>query len=445
MRKIVLIGAGRSSSCLIRYLLEHSEKENWTLIVADVSEHFALQKTGGHPRSRAIKFDINDEVNRTSIISEADVVISMLPAHMHLPVAIECLKQKKHLLTASYVSPEMQALNNAAELSGVLFLNECGLDPGLDHMSAMKIIDEIKSEGGEFDSFKSYTGGLVAPESNDNPWGYKFSWNPRNVILAGQGTARFIEKGNYKYVPYNRLFKSATPVYIDGVEYGGYANRDSLSYRKHYGLENIPTMIRGTLRYGGYCSAWDIFIQLGLTDDTFTIEDSAHLTYKQLVEAFIPSYIRGTDVAARLAAFTGYGVESNEMKMFEWTGMLSDEVIGLNAATPAQIIQHLLELKWKLKPEDIDLIVMQHLFDYKIGDKNFHLSSSLCIKGEDGTYTAMAKTVGLPMAIATRLLLAGKINLTGVKIPVQKQIYLPVLEELASLGIKFNEKVMQPV
>lgn len=444
MRKIVLIGAGRSSSSLIRYLLDHAESENWMLIVADVTEKNALEKTAGHPRSKAIKFDINDEAGRVAIIAEADLVISMLPATMHYPVAVECLKQKKHLLTASYVSPEMQALNDAAELSGVLFLNECGLDPGIDHMSAMKVIDEIKEIGGEFVSFRSYTGGLVAPESNTNPWGYKFSWNPRNVILAGQGTARFIEDGCYKYIPYNRLFKSAVPVFVNGVAYGGYANRDSLAYRKHYGLENIPTMIRGTLRYSGYCTAWSVFVSLGLTDDTFTIEDSAHLTYEQLVKAFLPNSIEGKTTREKLAAFCGYENESLEMDMVEWTGILSDEVIGLINATPAQILQHLLEQKWKLEENDIDLIVMQHLFEYVLQGKTYSLTSSLVVKGEDARYTAMAKTVGLPLAIAARLILNGKIKMTGVRIPVQKEIYLPILEELKSLGISFNEKVMQP-
>lgn len=444
MRKIVLIGAGRSSSSLIRYLLEHSESENWMLIVADVSEQMALEKTGGHPRSSVVRFDIGDEQARVALIGNADLVISMLPANMHLPVAMECLRQRKHLLTASYVSPEMQSLNDAVEMSGVLFLNECGLDPGIDHMSAMKIIDEIKSEGGQFESFRSYTGGLVAPESNDNPWGYKFSWNPRNVILAGQSTAKFIENGCYKYIPYSRLFRSAIPVYVNGVEYGGYANRDSLSYRKHYGLEDIPTMIRGTLRYSGYCSAWNVFVQLGLTDDSFVIEDSARLTFKELVEAFVPSYIKGKTLRDRVATLCGYESQSKEMDMIEWTGILSDDRIGLNSATPAQILQHLLENKWKLNKDDIDLIVMQHLFDYKIGDRKFQLTSSLVVKGDDSTYTAMAKTVGLPLAISAKLLLNNKINLRGVRIPVYPELYLPVLKELSGLGITFTEKMMQP-
>lgn len=440
MRKIVLIGAGRSSSNLISYLLDHSVAENWQVIVADVSEKNALEKTGGHPRSQAFAFDINDEKGRKNLIASADLVISMLPANMHYPVAEECLQQKKYLLTASYVSPEMQRLNEQVEKSGILFLNECGLDPGIDHMSAMKIIDEVKNAGGEFRSFRSYTGGLVAPESNNNPWGYKFSWNPRNVILAGQGTAKFMEGGQYKYIPYNRLFRSAVPVIVEGVAYGGYANRDSLSYRKHYGLEQIPTMIRGTLRYSGFCEAWDVFVQLGLTDDTFVIEDSKNLTYRQLVEAFIPATVKGNSVKERLATFTGRTVASPDIERVDWTGVLSDEVIGLDNASPAQILQHLLERKWKLNEQDIDLIVMQHIFEYTIGAKKYHRTSSLVVKGEDARYTAMAKTVGLPLAIAARLLLSGKLKLSGVRIPVMPEIYLPVLKELESFGVVFNEK-----
>src|SRR5205085_3909506 len=197
----------RSSSYLIKYFLDHAKEENWKLIVADVSEEHARSRTGNHSASEAVGFNINNNDQKSKLINHSDIVISMLPANMHMSVATECLIQKKNLVTASYVSAEMQDMNNEIISSGLLFMNECGLDPGLDHMSAMEIIDSVHSQGGMIDSFRSYTGGLVAPESNDNPWGYKFSWNPRNVILAGQGTAKYIEEGKYKYIPYNRLFK----------------------------------------------------------------------------------------------------------------------------------------------------------------------------------------------------------------------------------------------
>ena len=441
MRNLLLIGAGRSSSNLIQYLLQHAQAENWTLTVGDVSEENAKSKTGGHPAARAIRFDIQSEADRKKHVSEADLVISLLPAHMHLPVAKECLAQKKNLVTASYVSAEMMELHEDANRAGIILLNECGLDPGIDHMSAMQIIDEVKNAGGTITSFKSFTGGLVAPESNDNPWGYKFSWNPRNVILAGQGTARYIENGQYKYIPYNRLFSSAELIHVDGhASYDGYANRDSLSYRKHYGLENIPTMVRGTLRQQGYCLAWNVFVQLGLTDDTYIAEGSSSLTYAQLVEAFLPSSAKGKNTAERVADFMQTNVNSPEIEMVKWTGILSDEKINLPDSTPAQILQHLLEQKWKLRETDKDMIVMQHLFEYTKGGKRILHSSSLVVEGENSVYTAMAKTVGLPAAIAARLILNKKINLTGVQIPTHHSIYEPVLNELANYGVNFKEK-----
>jgi len=440
MRRILLIGAGRSSSFLVKYLLDHAYNENWILIVSDVSEELAKKKTGNHPASKAVGFDIQNENQRSSLISEADIVISMLPANMHYPVATECLKQKKNLITASYVSPEMQALNDDVAAAGLLFMNECGLDPGIDHMSAMEIIDSIHERGGSIEAFRSYTGGLVAPESNDNPWGYKFSWNPRNVILAGQGTAKYIENGLYKYIPYSRLFKEIQTVSVDGYgTFDGYANRDSLSYRKLYDLEKIPTMIRGTLRQAGYCNAWNIFVQLGLTDDSYAIEDSENLTYKKLVEAFLPSDTKGKNVDERLAAFAGIPQTDLAMQMVRWTGILEDVVIGLPNATPAQVLQKLLEPKWKLKDSDRDLIVMQHLFEFTLEGKKILQSTSLVVKGENSNYTAMAKTVGTPLAIVARLILNNRISLKGVQIPTHKSVYEPVLKELKDYGISFIE------
>jgi saccharopine dehydrogenase (NADP+, L-glutamate forming) len=442
MRNILLIGAGKSSSSLIKYLLDHASRENWTLIVADFSEENARSKIMNHPSAQAVAFDIKNDSERKRLIAHSDIVISMLPANMHFPVAMECLLHKKNLITASYVSDEIKSLDKEAALSGVLFLNECGLDPGLDHMSAMEIIDKVHEQNGELKSFRSYTGGLVAPESNDNPWGYKFSWNPRNVILAGQGTARFIENGRYKYIPYNRLFTEIKKITVDGIgSFDGYANRDSLSYRSIYQLEKIPTMIRGTLRQEGFCNAWNIFVKLGLTDDSYVIENSENLTYRELVDAFIPASVHGVSVKEKLAAFTGVSVMSREMEMIAWTGILDDVKISIPKATPAQILQKLLEEKWKLKETDKDMIVMQHQFEYTINGKNIFHTSSLAVTGENSIYTAMAKTVGLPVAVAAKLILSNKIKLTGVQIPVSREFYMPILEELKKYEISFTEQV----
>lgn len=441
MRKILLIGAGRSSSSLITYLTDRAIQEDWTLTVADSSEELARQKMGRYTQGRAIRFDVLDERQRDAEILKSDIVISLLPPHLHSAVAHTCVRQKKNLVTASYVSGEMRELDESAKQNGVLLLNECGLDPGIDHMSAMKIINTIKKQGGEIRSFKSYTGGLVAPESNDNPWGYKFSWNPRNVILAGQGTAKYIEENKYRYLPYNRLFTEAQRIQVNGLgTFDGYANRDSLSYRKIYGLEKIPTMLRGTLRQEGFCKAWNVFVQLGLTDDSYAIEDSEHLSYRQLLEAFLPVDGKNQKVAERLAAFMQEATGSDVMKKISWTGILDDNPISLKQATPAKILQQLLEEKWKLKESDKDMVVMQHQFEIENSElKIKNLISTLVVKGENSIETAMAKTVGLPLAIAAKLILNGKVKLKGVQVPVHQEIYDPVLSELKSLGINFTE------
>ncbi len=440
MSNILLVGAGRSSSSLIKYLSDNSEKENWKITVADVSLDSALQKTKGLKNIRAIKFNVTNPQQRIEEVSKADIVISMLPADLHYLVAEDCLSFKKNMVTASYISDKIKALDNKAKEAGIIFLNEIGLDPGIDHLSAMKLIHEIKDSGGKIISFKSYTGGLVAPEYNDNPWGYKFTWNPRNVILAGQGTAKFIENNEYRYIPYNRLFKQLEVLDIDGYgQFEGYANRDSLSYRNPYGIEKVPTILRGTLRNMGYCEAWNALAMLGLTDDTYVIEDSEHLTYAALMKAFLPNINSDETIETTFAKFIGEEMDSVVMKKIIWLGLFSDEIIGLRMATPAFILQKLLEKKWLLKPGEKDMIIMQHLFEYELEGKKKKMSSTLVVKGDDEVYTAMAKTVGLPLGIATKLILQNRIKEKGVQMPVFKDIYEPALKELESFGIIFKE------
>jgi|ERR1019366_3995144 saccharopine dehydrogenase (NADP+, L-glutamate forming) len=452
MKNILVIGAGRSSSSLIHYLLDNSITENWKVTVGDVSLDVAKQKTANHPNASAINFDINNEQQREEEIKRADIVISMLPAFMHLSVAKDCVRFKKHLVTASYVSKDMAELDADAKAAGIILMNECGLDPGIDHASAMNVIDRIHAQGGELISFKSYCGGLVAPECNDNPWGYKFSWNPRNVVLAGQGTAQYIENGEYKYIPYNRLFTQIETVEVDitgndsksiSRNFEAYANRDSLSYRKIYNIASIPTMMRGTLRMPGYCKAWNVLVKLGLTDDTYTVEAPNKLTYRQFIETYLPSGKQSTK--EKLIELMGAEMDVETLGKIEWLGLLEDKKIKIKnlQVSPAQILQDLLEEKWKLKERDKDMIVMQHQFEYRIenseGQKTKKIISSLVVKGEDQIYTAMAKTVGLPLAITTKLILQNKITARGVVIPTIKEIYEPLLTELKLYGIKFEE------
>lgn len=437
-KNILVIGAGRSSASLISYLLEHAGNENWEVVVGDVSEETAAKKVKNHPAGRAIRFDITNAQERSGNIQTADIVISMLPASMHLDIAKDCLRLGKHLVTASYVSREMKELDKEVKAKGLIFLNEIGLDPGIDHMSAMQIITAIKASGGKISSFKSWCGGLVAPGSNDNPWGYKFSWNPRNVVLAGQGSALYIENGHYKLIPYNRIFTQTETITIEGTgRFDGYANRDSLSYREPYGLGDIPTLLRGTLRHQGYCKAWNSFVKLGWTDDTIRLQGSDKLSYQDLLEASLPP---GTgNLKERLATFLGEEKNSEVMQKLEWLELFTTPPKGIPDATPAQLLQALLEEKWKLNPSDKDMIVMQHQFEYSLAGKTHHHDSTLVVIGDDQEHTAMAKTVGLPAAIAAKLILRGNIKTPGVIIPTLPEIYVPVQAELNGLGIRFKD------
>jgi saccharopine dehydrogenase-like NADP-dependent oxidoreductase len=435
MKNILIIGAGRSASSLIKYLVEHAAAEDWNVTVGDVSIELAEQKTGNDPRARAIAFNINNEEQKHEEIRKADLIVSMLPAALHLQVAKDCVAFKKHLVTASYVSKEIAALDGDAKKAGIILMNEIGLDPGIDHASAMKVIDHIKEKGEELISFRSYCGGLVAPESNDNPWGYKFSWNPRNVILAGQGgDAQFIEHGKLKSIPYKQLFEETGRVEVEGLgTFEAYANRDSLSYRKPYGLTHIPTMLRGTLRFPGYCKGWNALIRLGLTNDTAKIIGSEKMTWIELIKKLDPFFAKDPSVFRKK--------HEEVIAMLDWLGIFSDRKITTVDGTPAQILQELLEEKWKLGPADKDMIVMQHIFEStNLKGERRKRTSSLVVIGEDQTYTAMAKTVGLPAAITAKLILQDKIKARGVVIPTIQEIYEPVLAELERFGIKFQEK-----
>lgn len=438
MKKILVLGAGRSSSACISYLINNAAVNHWQITVGDFSESAAKERIGNATNAVAISFNIdNTEVSR-SVISKADVVISLIPAAFHPKVAKLCLAEKKHLITASYVSDEMKAFGAEAKSKGLLFLNECGLDPGIDHMSAMQVINKIKSEAGKLISFESFTGGLIAPETDpENPWRYKFTWNPRNVVLAGQGTAKFLQDGKFKYIPYQQLFSRTTPIDVPGLgEYEGYANRDSLKYVDAYGLQECKTVIRGTLRNKGYCSAWNILSQLGCCDDSYQLDDVKSLSHKDFIQSFLASENCEKEICKRF----NISLDGEEMTRLRWSGFFTEENVGLEKGSPAQVLEHILNKKWKLTPGDKDFIVMWHRFRYLIKGKEKEIQAWLTATGEDETQTAMAKTVGLPLAIACKLLLEGKIENRGVIIPLLKEIYEPILHELKSLGIRLQER-----
>ncbi|PJE41227.1 MAG: saccharopine dehydrogenase [Flavobacterium sp.] len=444
MRQILIIGAGRSASSLIQYLLNKSNEENLHLTIGDLSLELAQRKTNNHPNATAIALDINNEAQRQAEIQKADIVISMLPAHMHIEVAKDCVMFQKNMVTASYISDAMQSLDAEVKAKGLIFMNEIGLDPGIDHMSAMKVIDDIKAKGGKMILFESFCGGLVAPESDTNLWNYKFTWAPRNVVLAGQGGAsKFIQEGKYKYIPYHKLFRRTEFLEVEGYgKFEGYANRDSLKYRSVYGLDDVLTLYRGTIRRVGFSKAWNMFVQLGMTDDTYVMEDSENMSYRDFINSFLPySPTDSVEIKTRLQL----GIEQDDImwdKLLELDLFNPNKKVGLKNATPAQILERILNDSWSLQPEDKDMIVMYHKFGYEINGKRQQIDSKMVCIGDDQTYTAMAKTVGLPVAMATLQILNGNIKTPGVQLPIRPEVYNPILKELETFGVVFKETEM---
>ena len=446
MQRIFVIGAGKSSTVLIQYLLDRAEEHDWFVTVGDMSEAAAQRKVNGHSRGDAIFFDVYDDTLRRACIRQADLVVSLLPANMHSPVAKDCIQFGKHFVSASYVNPEMQELDEAAQQQWVILLNECGLDPGIDHMSAMRMINEVKREGGHITCFESYAGGLISPESDTNPWHYKISWNPRNIVLAGQGISKFYWRDSLKIIPYNKLFSRYDILEIPGYgDYEGYPNRDSTRYRSLYELESAHTVVRGTLRKRGYCDAWDVLIKLGLTDENYTVELPKDCTWKTFIDCFLP-YEPGMDVQQKFVKYFQLEDAPKIVAQMEWLGLFSDEPIGQEKGTPAGLLQGLLERKWQLEPGDKDMVVMLHKMEFTNNGKDYEAQMSLAVSGEDEVITAMAKTVGLPAGIAARLILTGAIKKAGVIIPVTADIYGPILDELRDgFGIQFIHQLNEVV
>lgn len=441
MRNILIIGAGRSATSLIKYLLDKSQSENLFITIGDLSLENAQKFVQGHPNAKAILLDVLDETQRQDAIKSSDLVISMLPARFHMEAAKDCIAFSKHLVTASYVNDEMQALDEEAKEKGLVFMNEIGVDPGIDHMSAMQVIDRIRDGGGKMLLFESFTGGLVAPESDDNLWHYKFTWNPRNVVLAGQGgAAKFIQEGTYKFIPYNKLFRRTE--FLDIDDYGrfeAYANRNSLRYQNIYGLQDILTLYRGTMRRVGFSKAWNMFVQMGMTDDSYTIPNSEKLSYRDFVNLFLPySPTDSVELKMRYAL----KIDQDDLmwyKLMELDLFNNEKKLGIENASPAKCLQKILMDKWTLNEDDKDMIVMYHKFGYELEGKKKQIDSNMALIGEDQIHTAMAKSVGLPVAMAALRILNKKISTLGVQIPITKEVYEPILKELKTHGISFKE------
>lgn len=499
MKTVLLFGAGKSATVLIDYLLDTAITENWKIIVVDADLKLAQSKIGTSQKATAVSFDIANAAERGKYIKQADIVISLLPPFLHIEVAKDCVKFQKNLLTASYVDDDIRKLEPDISKNKLLFLYEMGLDPGIDHMSAMQIIDSIHAKGGTISSFKSHCGGLVAPESDDNPWHYKISWNPRNIIMAGKAGAHYKENGSEKKLPYEELFTGENIVEIPGLGLlSWYPNRDSLSYTPLYGLQDTTTFIRTTLRHPDFMYGWKNIIDLKLTDETPQYNTDGKTLYQvfkehmdkhgfgewlneKLSERFaetkglmenlmklmeaeneatkegekIPQTFMTADdsgniqeieigeVKNRAAAYLAEQMHQANLtlKQLFFLGLDDqDTMVNKGLCSAADILQFAVEKKLSLRPYDKDMIVMLHEFVYKICNKESAISSSLVVKGENNLRTAMAKTVGLPLGIAAKLILQGKIKLNGLHIPTKKEIYEPVLKELVTYGVEFNER-----
>ena len=499
MKTILLFGAGKSATILIDYLLENAITENWRINIADADLKLVQSKIGNSLRATPLSFDINDAEERGKQIKYADIVISLLPPSLHSVVAQDCVRLSKNLLTASYVDPQIRQLLPAIESKKLLFLCEMGLDPGIDHMSAMRIIDGIRAKGGQVTSFKSHCGGLVAPESDDNPWHYKITWNPRNIILAGKAGAHYRENGAEKRLSYEELFTGERLVEIPDLGYlSSYPNRDSLSYTSLYGLDSAPTFVRTTLRHPDFMYGWKNIIDLKLTDEIpgydttnknlsqvfkehmdkngfgewlnqklterfaetkglmenlmklMEAENEAKEGGERIPHAFMAADEKGNieeiaidDVKNKAAAFVAQKMhEANlTLKQLFFLGLDDqDTMVNKGFCSPADILQFAVEKKLMLRPYDKDMIVMLHEIGYKKNGVDSEIKSCLVVKGENSLRTAMAKTVGLPLGIAAKLILNGQIKVTGLHIPTSKEIYQPVLRELEQYGVKFIEE-----
>lgn len=445
MKQILVLGAGQSTPYLIDYLLNEAQKHDWFVTVGDYNLANAQKAVANHPCGNAIHFDVNDAAMRAAQFTKADIVVSMLTPAFHHLVALECTNYKCHMVTASYESKEMRDLDLDAHRNDILILNEMGLDPGIDHMSAMKLIHAVRDRGGYISSFLSYGSGIPAPDSLDNPLQYAITWNPGNITSAGEVGAQYMEERKIKVLPYHHVFNRTWAVEVDGVgTLEAYPNRNSLIYRDLFGLEKVETMIRGTLRYPGWSETWQQFVRLGLPNDTMPVPGLNERTYREFMQMFLPLYISGKKLEQRVANFLHINPTGKIMDNLKWLGLFSDEQIGGTPTTAADVITNLLIKKLPLSTTGRDMVILQHEIDVcypKDNKRQENITTTLIEYGEPGGFTAMSKTVGLPAAIAVKLILTGKMPLTGCHIPTHPTIYEPVLAELKKLGIKFEEKI----
>ena len=442
MKKVLVLGSGQSASFLVAQLLEYAETDDIFVTVGDLDIEVARACVGDHPRGTVVRLDVNDAGLRSAEIERSSIVVNMLPAAFQHLVAWDCVNHGRDMLSVSYRDLTTRDLDLDAKRQGILLLSEMGLDPGIDHMSAMRLIRTVRADGGRIVSFCSYGSGLPAPGQPHNPLRYVMTWDPRNVVMAGQAGAQYIDEGQVKIVPFHNVFQRTWPCEVEGVgTLEAYANRDSLSYMQTFGLEHVRTMIRGTLRYPGWSETWTQIVRLGLPNETLRIPELAHHSYAEVVEMFLPLEMRGGSLEQRTAHFLRINPTGGIMDNLRWLGLFSDEPIGCQGDTACAMMVHLLQHKLPLLPDERDLVLLVHELEVEYPDRpGERITSTLAAEGETGGFTAMSRTVGLPVAIAARLRLRGDLSLTGSLIPTHPAIYEPVLAELEAAGLRFTEK-----
>ncbi len=448
MKQILVLGAGKSSPYLISYLLEQAEQNDWFVTIADMDLELAKSRLGESTRGSAIRFDVNDSEMRASHIKKSDVVVNMLaPRFQHL-VGLTCVRMGKHMVSVSYEDIRMRDLAPDAERKGVLMLTEIGLDPGIDHMSAAQMIHKIREKGGMIKSFESYGGGLPAPDTLSNPFKYVISWNPRNVVMAGENGAQYLEKGKIKIIPWHNVFQSTWQLEVPGIGMmEAYPNRDSLSYRERYGFKEADTVIRGTIRYPGWCETWAQIQRLGLPNEKMRIPNLKEKTFAELTEMFLPLSIgTQTSIDKRVPRFLNINPTGQIMEKMRWLGLFSEEKIGIDVETSAQVLTHILADKLRLRDDARDMVILLHrlIAEYPDeGNRKEEIVSTMLHYGEKAGFTSMAKSVGLPAALVVKLLLQDRLPLVGCHIPTHPMIYNPLMDELEQEGFKFNEQVKE--
>ena len=443
MKNVLILGAGQSAPHLISYMLENAEQQDWFVTLCDMNYELAQKRINAHPRGTAVEFDANDETLRKSLIEKSDIVINFLAPFFQFLIALDCVNYGKHFVSASYEDPKVADLKNDAVKKGIIILNEMGLDPGIDHMSAMSLINEIKNKGGNISRFVSYGSALPAPEVKSNPLGYCMTWNPRNVALAGSAGAHYLEEGQQKILGHQQVFQRTWPVEIDGVgTLEAYPNRDSLTYQNIFNLDNVDTMIRATLRNTGWCETWLQIVRLGFPNESMRVNNLAEKSYADFTRMFLPLNSNGNNIQNRTANFLGINPTGRIMDNLKYLGLFSDEIIGGNPKCANDVLTTILKNKLPLPQGARDMVILSHEITYELPNSNQKekITSTYVDYGEDEVYTAISKTVGLPAAMAAKLILNGELPLTGTHIPTHPVIYTKVLEELKTVGINFIEK-----